>query len=151
LSPRPRKRCGDLDADWLEYEGAGCGALGRAELCAFCPLRQHCPWPAQYGSRLRGRRLILATQQHLTLNPSFLLHLRRQAGAANPLVVLDESNFLVRPAERVVGRQALEHFIRAQEELQAGSPGTHSAREWLELSRVLGMAGTDDLRDGDWK
>ena len=151
LAPRPRQRCGALDADWVDYEQAACGALGRAQLCGACPLRQKCPWPDQYGSRLRGARLILATQQHLIINPSFLIHLQQQARAASTLTLLDESNFLVRPAERTIDAQDLGRFVEAQRVLPAGPANAAAAAQWLGLSELVSQAPTGDLRGGDWR
>jgi hypothetical protein len=152
LRPRPRKRCGDLDPPWLEYEQNSCGALGRAQLCATCPRYQGCRWPGQYGSRLRGKRLILATQQHLTLNPSFLVHLQQQTRATNPLVLLDESNLLIRPTDRLIRSNELAQFIQAQASLPDGIvQSAQAASAWLETSRLLAQAPTRDLQEGDWR
>jgi hypothetical protein len=151
LRPRPRKRCGDLDPLWLEYEQNSCGALARDQLCLTCPRYQGCPWPGQYGSRLRGERLILATQQHLTLNPSFLVHLQQQTRATNPLVLLDESNLLIRPTERLIRANELDQFIEVQASLPDGmGRSTQAASAWLETSRLLAQAPTRDLQEGDW-
>jgi hypothetical protein len=153
LRPRPRKRCGHLDALWLQYEESSCGALGPSELCAACPRLPQCPWPGQYGIALRGARLILATQQRLALNPSFLLHLRRQTGASSSLLLLDESNLLIQPTERTIRAADLDHFIAAQSSLLAG-PGESSVAGggavWLETTRLLAQATTPDLQEGQW-
>jgi hypothetical protein len=112
LTPRPRRRCGALDAGWAEYERAGCALLGREELCGGCPRRPGCPWPGQY-RRLRGARLVLTTQARLAIDPGFVRRLRRLAGASRPLVLLDESDFLVRGAERAVGRAEIDRAAAA--------------------------------------
>jgi hypothetical protein len=151
LEPRPRKRCGSLDADWQQYERQGCGLLGREHLCGGCPLRARCPWPDQYGKGLQGARLVLATQQHLLLNPLFIRTLAEQVHAQRPLVLLDESDSLIRSAERTIRLEDLERFITAQESvLAAASEPTAAANEWLTLSRLVAVAPTADLRDGDW-
>jgi hypothetical protein len=118
LRPRPRRRCGDLDEAWLEHEQAGCGALGRESICSSCPRRNGCHWPGQY-SRLRGVQLILATQQHLVIDPYFVDRLSHQARAQRVLTLLDESDLLLRSGERTITRQALERFIAAQETILA--------------------------------
>ena len=152
LSPRPRSRCGDLDGEWLVYEQNGCGSLGRERLCGACPSRRHCSWPGQYGSHLRGTRLILATQQHLTLNPQFIAQLCQQTRAENPLVLIDESGLLIRRAERFIRQQELDNFIIAQEMmLAAAAKRTSRMREWLNLSRLVAQAPTPDLRGGHWQ
>jgi len=152
LPPRPHKRCGDLNDAWLQYEKQGLGLLGRAQLCSSCPLLAKCPWPGQYGSRLRGKQLILATQQHLTQNPSFLLQMKQQAQAHKPLVLIDESTLLIRPMERTIRIEELQQFIAAQDaHLATIETPTGAAMEWLELSRLLTLAPTADLRDGKWR
>ncbi len=149
LKPRPGARCGDLNETWTIYEGRGLGLLGRSELCGSCPRRIGCRWPGQYGSRLRGVRLILATQQHLTLNPAFLLHLQQQTRANSALVLIDESNLLIRPTDRILSRADLDMFVAAQQAL-AQNELVGIAREWLERSRILTMASTVDLRAAGW-
>ena len=72
LRPRPSHRCGERDAAWKEYESNQCGQLGRVELCGNCPLRADCDWPEQYGTALRGKRLVFGTQQHLINDSHFV-------------------------------------------------------------------------------
>jgi hypothetical protein len=152
LRPRPRSRCGDLDADWLEYEQNGCALLGREQLCKICPRRRGCLWPRQYGKRLRGVRLIFATQQHLVLNPQFVHQLCQHTRAEQTLVLLDESDLLLRSAERTIGREHLERFIAAQQRvLSSTANARRSAREWLQMSELLAAASTSDLQEGHWR
>jgi hypothetical protein len=150
LTPRPRRRCGALDAGWAEYEGAGCALLGREELCGDCPRRRGCPWPGQY-RRLRGARLVLTTQARLAIDPGFVRHLRRLAGASRPLVLLDESDFLVRGAERTVARADFDNFLAAQDAALAAHPAAPPAwQSWRGLTEVVARAPTADLQAGDW-
>jgi hypothetical protein len=151
LHPRPRRRCGDLNEPWAEYEAAGCSLLAKEQLCTHCPRRRGCPWPEQYGRRLRGVRLVLGTQQHLTINPQFVRQLARQARAARPLVLVDESDLLIRSVERVIPAQDLGQFIAAQQAVldAAGEPSA-AQQNWLALSRLVAQAPTIDLRDGPW-
>jgi hypothetical protein len=151
LHPRPAKRCGNLDGPWRLYEQAGCGALGRRELCEACPRRHGCRWPGQYGARLRGARLILATQQQLALNPLFVTHLAQQTRARKPLVLVDESNLLLRPAERVIRDQDLDSFINAQQAvLETTARPRAAARRFLDITQLFQQASTPDLREGQW-
>ena len=152
LAPRPQKRCGDLNETWMQYEQHGLGFLGKAQLCSSCPHFGRCPWPGQYGRRLRGEKLILATQQHLNANPSFLLHLQQMAGAKKPLLLIDESNLIIRSMERTIRANDLQRFIAAQQaHVGAAEKTTAAEREWLELSQLLPMATSEDLREGKWK
>jgi hypothetical protein len=152
LTPRPRSRCGDLDATWVQYERQGLGYLGRATLCAGCPRRQRCSWPGQYGRRLREAKLILGTQQHLVLNPQFIVHLQQQARALRPLVLLDESNLVLTNAERAITKEDLARFIATQEaRLGRRIAPKATDRDWLEHTRVLEAATTADLRGPGWR
>jgi hypothetical protein len=152
LRPRPRRRCGSLDAAWVEYERNGCSLLGREELCGACPIRQRCPWPDRY-TRLRGARLVLATQAQLKVNPHLVYQLAALAGAQRPLVLFDESDFLLRSSEQVIARKGLNNF---REALRAviESPGKDSSRSrsraWLDMTDLVSSAATADLREGDW-
>lgn len=152
VKPRPSRRCGELDECWKQYEQRGCGLLGRKKLCGLCPRANNCSWPAQYGARLRGARLILATQQHLVLNPHFIHHLGQQANARRVLSLVDESNLLLSSTERMISAADLARFSQVQKTLldRAEQPRKQQV-EWLELSRMIAGASTIDLRDGTWK
>jgi hypothetical protein len=152
LSPRPRSRCGDLDEEWQQYEQHGCGLLGRHRLCAACPRRGVCPWPGQYGKNLRGARLILATQQHLAVNPWFVDQLRQHTRAANPLVLVDESDFLVRSLVRYITREELDRFFAAWRAVlaQGGLPAG-TGQSWLTACELFADAPTGDLQAGGWR
>jgi hypothetical protein len=153
LEPRPRSRCGDLDAPWAQNEAAGCGLLARDELCRICPRREGCPWPGQYSKgRLDGAPLVFATQQHLSLNPGFVGWLRHQTGAERVLVLLDEADLLVQPTRRTIERETLEQFLDAQEAvLRATERPTRAQRLWLDQSRLVAEAATADLQRGRWR
>jgi hypothetical protein len=152
LRPRPFKRCGELDNPWRQYEQAGCSALGRRELCGACPRQSGCRWPGQYGARLRGARLILATQQHLALNPLFVAHLTQQTRARNPLALIDESNPLIRPAERVIRVLDIDHYIVAQEAaIETTERFPAAAARHLDLTRLFRQASARDLSEEEWR
>lgn len=152
LHPRPRKRCGSLDAEWQQLEQHGCGFLGRAQLCQGCPKRKGCTWPGQYGKRLRGTKLILATQQHLVINPRFVQQLTDAADAQRPLILLDESDLLLQSGECALRQEDLARFITAQESvLNATGKPRQASRDWLELSRLVNEAPSLDLREGRWR
>jgi hypothetical protein len=152
LRPRPRRRCGDLDGPWQAFERQGCTLLARSELCGACPRRRGCFWPGQLGEGLRGARLVLATQQHLALNPLFLLHVTQKTRARRPLLLVDESDLLVRPAERTLRRADLAAFLAAQEScVAAGTAPSACAEPWLNLTRLVADAATEDLREGRWR
>jgi hypothetical protein len=153
LHPRPRKRCGTLDAPWLEFERNGCGLLGREELCRVCPRRKGCSWLGQYGRKgLRGARVILGTQQHLVNNPQFIVRLCDDAGALHPLVLLDESDLFLRSAEGVITQEQLRTFLAAMESVLTGTEEpSPEMLTWRYLVELLTEAPTPDLQWGDWR
>jgi hypothetical protein len=92
--------------------------------------------------------LVLGTQQHLVNNPSFLGHVVQQTRAANPLLLNDESEVLLRSTEGAVTAADLDRFIEAQEAHLAGQEDpSQRAKAWLDHSRILRLAKTEDLRE----
>lgn len=152
LSARPRRRCGDRDADWVNFELCGCALLARQELCDGCPTQTGCRWPRQY-SWLRGARLILATQANLAVNAQFIHQVRYLVGAQRPLVLIDESDLLVRSTERSITRAELEYF---QDTLEAAALAPRQRRKpgalaaWVEATDLLLRASTEDLQAPGW-
>lgn len=93
LEPRPRKKCGALNDRWTKLEKAGCSSLGRRDICSTCAHRSSCTWPDQLTkTALEGKRIVAATQALLILIPDLIPQLQRATGAAQILVILDESS-----------------------------------------------------------
>jgi hypothetical protein len=151
LYPRPRRRCGALDAPWKDYESAGCGILGKEILCRQCPKRAGCTWPTQYGKYLAGAQLILATQQHLQLNPWFIADLCCRIGAKRSLVLLDESSFVAQNVERALSVMDLQRFLAVQQAAVNELEGLSGPTKWLHRTQLLTQATTDDLRNDPWQ
>jgi len=152
LSPRPRQQCGSLNAAWERLEQHGCGALGREQLCGVCPLRSQCRWPQQYGAALQGVRLVLTTQQHLLLNPGFVTMLKQQSGARRPLVLLDESDLLLRCQERRIDHDDLQRFLLTQQAVrQQAATVTKAMNAWYERTAMIAAASTADLQGASWE
>jgi hypothetical protein len=150
LQPRPRQRCGrELDAAWRHFEKAGLGALGRKQMCKQCPKRRGCPWPKQYGKKLRGSRVIYGTQALLECAPTFLAQLKRWARADHVLVVLDEVNLLMTSYRQTIHYEDLVRFVRTLKADPAAGYGRHE--DWVYRSELLLKAPTEDLRAGDWR
>jgi hypothetical protein len=149
LRPRPRERCGDLDAPWRHFEAAGMAAFGRAELCGGCPRRPGCFWPGQYGHGLRGAVAVYATHTHLGRVPDFAAQLAAWAGATRVLTLLDEVGFAATSFRRRVARRDLERFADVLDSMPHG-PGAALQRDWHYLTRLLLRAPTADLRSADW-
>lgn len=150
LRPRPRRRCGALDAAWQRFERTGLGGLGREQLCATCPRRRGCYWPDQYGKGLKDAQAVFATQAQLERAPDFIGQVERSAGARRPLVVLDEVNALMTSYRKRVTREHLERFA---ETLRRLPPLDHNKyhQTWLDRCDLLLRATTADLRHPDWK
>ena len=150
LRPRPRRRCGALDAAWQRFERAGLGGLGREQLCATCPRRRGCYWPDQYGKGLKDAQVVFGTQAQLERAPDFIGQVERSAGARRPLVVLDEVNGLMTSFRRRVAREHLERFTEALRRLPAAQHDKYH-QTWLDRCDLLQRATTADLRHPDWK
>jgi hypothetical protein len=151
LRPRPRERCGkERDADWQHYEKAGLGALGRLHICKGCPRRRGCPWPKQYGRKLRGARVIYGTQVHLERAPEFIFQLKQWTHAERVLVVLDEVNFLMTSYQRRILHADLQRFVDTLRHLHPHKWGPRH-REWLYRADLLLRASTEDLRHPGWQ
>jgi len=152
LSPRPRQQCGSLNIAWERLEQQGCGALARDQLCGVCPLRSQCRWPQQYGAALHGVRLVLATQQHLLLNPGFVAMLKQQTGAKRPLVLLDESDLLLRCQERRIDHDDLQRFLLTQQAVRGqATTVTKAMNAWYERTAMIATASTPDLQGANWE
>ena len=150
LRPRPRRQCGALNQEWQGYEQAGCGLLGRKNLCGQCPRRRTCYWPKQYGKALKGVRLILTVQHHIELDPQFIRRLQHNTGAQKPLVLLDESALLLKDREQVIKQPDLYQFIAAIEQA-GGDAGGKIMHKWINFTQLAATAPTGDLQGGRWR
>ena len=150
LRPRPRHLCGEArNAQWQIFEASGLGVLGRVEICSLCPHHDTCYWPGQYGKSLKGAQVIFATQAHLRRTPTFLLQLTNWVGAANPLVLFDEANFLMTSFRQRIPQKQLVTFVAVLKQL---SPciQTKAHRAWTYGADLLLSTSTDDLAHPDW-
>jgi hypothetical protein len=153
LRPRPVDDCGSLNANWQVLERQGCGLMARETLCdQRCKLRKSCYWPDQR-QNLRGQSLVLATQKHLELDPQFIRTLCQQTGSSRPLVLLDESDLVVRSSARNITRDELHRFAQAQQDAMVGQVNpTVETRQWADRTSILVQARDNDLQDvhADW-
>lgn len=147
LCPRPRERCGPLDAEWVVHERNGTAAYAKAHVCKRCSRSGGCFWPSQYGKALQGARYILGTHQHLLLNPRFLIHVRVMTDAKTVALFLDEAGVLMAPFRRTLRQRELAEHRRAVE--RASLPAAVK-NEWLRLTTLISQATTEDLRSPHW-
>lgn len=150
LRPRPAEQCGDLDREWQALERRGMATLGRVRLCSECPHRADCFWPMQQRkSRLRGVRLLYATQAHLLLDAGFIPRMQQRTGAQAVVVLIDEADALVASARRRIARADLISLrdVLADPDL---SPTRITARMLAFLDHLLD-ADTEALRVGGWR
>ena len=146
LDPRPQARCGASNAAWRVLETRGCSLLGRETLCARCPVRTGCRWPDRQAGELDGARLVLATQQHLLLDPAFVRRLAARTGAPRTLLLVDESDLVLKPFGQELSADALDRFRDA-----AGAvPPTPAGQRWLDFVALAIAAPTGDLQAGRW-
>lgn len=149
LRPRPRRRCGSLDAEWQELERAGCGALGRKELCGRCPRKRDCSWPQQYSEDVSHLPLVLGTQTQIVVNPSFLLQRRQRARAHKVLVLIDESDLLLKSIGRLISVEELDLFEQCLRSTHVSRKDANLHREWCCYTSKIQCAGTSDLKEVD--
>lgn len=152
LEPRPRTRCGELDAAWVGYEHRGLGSLGRDELCGRCPNRSGCDWPAQYTSqRLRGVQVIYATHTHLRIDPGFVERLVRLTGATRPLVIIDEADWLFQNYRYAIEPGDLARFSAVMAELETAPDASPLVGRWRHYAETLARAEDRDLAVNSWR
>ena len=153
LKPRPRKQCGDLDAQWVQFELRDMSLLGRNLLCRFCPHLKGCFWPGQYGKRqLSGTRVIYATQAHLERSPSFIYQLLTWTGASTVLTILDEDNFVSRPFNRHISQADLGVFLDVLRRIPTVKTSWRENHDgWIYVCNILLNSQTLDLRAPEWE
>jgi hypothetical protein len=151
LRPRPASECGRyLNRRWRVFEKNALGALGRIELCGQCKNGSDCPWPRQFGQSLEGTQVIFGTQAHLERTPFFLNQLVQWTNAEKVLVILDESNLILKPFRRLIEHRKLKEHT---EVLAGMNPryGRNLHKKWRYLCELLLVAPTVDLRSNDWR
>jgi len=154
IRPRPRKRCGDLDKQWVFFECRDMALLGRKLLCRKCPRRRGCFWPTQYGKKnLKNTQVIFATQAHLERSPTFIEQLQSWTGASTVLTILDEDNFVSKSLARHIFQTDLTRFRDALEitRTKIKEKLRDYNEEWIYLCDLLLSARTDDLRAPKWR
>lgn len=152
LKPRPRQRCGDLDAPWQTYEQLSLGTLAREELCTRCPNAPGCEWLDQYTQkRLNGTQVVYATHTHLRLDPSFVDRVVELTGAVKPLVLIDEATWFFENYRFEILPLDLERFYKALKATTASSTYARLCEQWRHYVEVLILAGQGDLSSGGWK
>ena len=148
LRPRPSEKCGiNFDTRWKTFEENCMGALGRMDLCNNCHYQWSCFWPTQYGKALIDSQVIFANQVHLERDSQFITKLRIWTGAKNILVILDESNFMVKQFTRKITKQHLHLYLKVLEYMGM----TTSEDRTMSLVKLLTLAKTSDLRTPNWK
>jgi hypothetical protein len=147
LRPRPSGDCGRLDPAWRAHEQNGTTAYAKRHICPACPLYGTCFWPGQYGSSLRGARIIFGTHKHLLVNPRLLLHLRSVTGADRVLLLLDEADIIASPFRVTLTPWTLTRFAAA---VRRADLPEEVRRHWAEQATLLAGASTADLRSADW-
>lgn len=152
LQPRPRTRCGPtVDRLWADHERNQLGALGRITLCGPCPERRACPWPDQFGARLKGTQVVYATQAHLERAPDFIRQLTDRTQAGRTLVLLDEVGFVMKSVRRTLSAEQLHRFQVCLQTLSSPASRSQVHARWCALVDLLLRAPTADLRSLDWQ
>lgn len=150
LKARPRQRCADLDAEWQLYEQRGCGQLARLHICGMCPRNMECSWPDQFGKRLRGKRVVLATQQYLLQDPQFVARIKKLTGARRVLTIVDESDLLLRNVSGSLTEEDLKQFRSVQHMLGRFDAAQSLSEQWEDVADRLLAADTIGLQASTW-
>lgn len=138
LRARPRERCGDLDAEWSKLEQQGCSALAKGRLCLKrCPVSADCSWPSQM-SDLGNTRLILMTDQRISLVPNIVALLKERGRYRRVLVILDEASLLDASLEVLLARKDINQFINTLRHARCKAKGWPEVRDpWMvELANL---------------
>lgn len=141
LEPRPKSRCGPLDADWQRLEQSGCAALAKSSLCTVCPHLDQCRWPEQFDQIDETTSVVIFTEPYLSLNSSIINRVVVTAGAERALVVFDEASFMTASQVKRVTLEDITRFQGAVLHAQIAL-GEDGAR----LETVV--SALDQLRDG---
>jgi hypothetical protein len=151
LKPRPIQRCGQLfNQTWAIFEKNGLGALGRVELCGNCPLKKTCHWPTQFGKSLIGVQVVIGTQAHIERSPTFIEQIIKWSETSRALVILDETNFILKSYNRIIKMKQLKLFFDVLQKTKSNHWGK-SHNYWIYLVELLTQASTEDLRCYEWK
>lgn len=151
LKPRPGSSCGaDMNKRWQIFEKNGLGVLGRIELCGHCLFQSECHWPKQFGKSMAGTQVVFGAQAHLERSPYFLGQLAQWSKAGKVLIILDETNFIMKPFQRRIEREKLQMFVDTLNKIYPRS-GQKNHKRWKYLCDLLLIAPTKDLRSHDWK
>lgn len=152
LSPRPREACGQLDAQWREFETRQMSHLAKETLCQHCPVRRNCAWPDQTGSNhLRRLDVLFATQTHLEIDPAFLERIPRVGDKNRTLVILDEDTFVKVSLRRSIRHDELCRFHQSLVSAQDNVPDWVGHEAILQFVDAMMMAKTADLCSFDWR
>jgi len=136
LEPRPRRLCGDADPAWKDFERSGCAALGKATLCEPCAERDgnggKCSWPDQLNRIGPDTRLVVMTEQYLSLNPQLVRQIRGRAKSHRQLLLLDEGLFVKSAIVRRFTRTDLRRFREALIKAQSAGDRDTGVNAWLD-------------------
>ena len=150
FTARPRRRCGPLDSEWSQHERLGRTSYAKRTLCTVCPHSRSCPWPRSLKKKIKGKRAIFCTEQHLINDPSFLLRVTAAAGAERVLLILDEAKLAGSPFEVTISRDQMREFSQALERLMAGGTLPSETVVWIQLIEQLLNGGVQALSTVAW-
>lgn len=147
LRPRPKTLCGkQRDQAWANYESRGLSILGKNTICATCPKYDECHWVNQFGSDLRGTKVVFAAQAHLVNNLNFIAYIKAQCGAKKALVIFDEATVSLTHYSRTITRENIANLIFTLNE--SGIAKARKKEVIFVLDSLLNST-TDDLREPD--
>jgi hypothetical protein len=99
---------------------------------------------------LKGVQVVFGTQAHLERSPNFINQITQWSEAKRILVMLDETNFIMKPFRRHFTKKHLNLFLDVLNRLNPNKWGK-SHQRWRYLTNLLLQAPTQDLRSHEWK
>lgn len=151
LRGRPSDLCGDSrNREWTTYEKTASTTLGKNVICGRCEHRLGCQWPSQFQQISNHHKVVLLPQTYLKLNSGVLLSIIQKAGAARPLIILDEANFAQESFRRSLSLQHMRMFADVLDEYIRRNQEQKSLEEVLFNLRLLMGAQNNDIRCGGW-
>ena len=135
IEPRPKDRCGSLDAEWSDLERRGCSQLAKERLCKSCVHRQGdaptCGWPDQWRA-LRELGLLFMPEQHLLANRALVPMLLHRTGRHGALVIVDEGQVFNESLREQVSKAHLRHLQDVLLELEKSGRPIDGAESFLD-------------------
>ena len=139
LKPRPRTLCGPLNSQWSIYEKNGLSLKGKEELCSICINKRTCNWRKPLTKKIKQKKIVLATEQNLIIDPLFLKKIENTSAANKSLFAFDEAKLANNLFHIKISKQQLRNFLDCLQILQRkAGRDTKIIQVWItQLKRLI--------------